>query len=68
MKKNKHYYTYKNKRVKYSVTQFVGQKHAEFDKENISAYVAKRDKISQELKTNAKLKEEIKILKEKICE
>lgn len=43
-----HYYTYKDKRVKCSVTQFVSQKHIEFDKENMSAYVAKRDKVSQE--------------------
>lgn len=40
----------------------------EFGGRDHSTIIYARDKISQELKTNAKLKEEIKILKEKICE
>ena len=40
----------------------------EFGGRDHSTIIYARDKISQELKTNPKLKEEIKILKEKICE
>lgn len=40
----------------------------EFGGRDHSTIIYARDKISQELKTNIKLKEEIKILKEKICE
>jgi len=40
----------------------------EFGGRDHSTIIYARDKISLELKTNAKLKEEIKILKEKICE
>lgn len=45
---DEHYYTYRGKRVKFSVTQFTGTKHKEFDKDKMSAYVAKRDSRSQE--------------------
>ena len=40
----------------------------EFGGRDHSTIIYARDKISQELKANTKLKEEIKILKEKICE
>lgn len=43
-----HYYTYKDKRVKTSVTQFIENKHLPFNKEKISAYVAQRDNKSQD--------------------